>query len=208
MKAAVLNAFGSPLAIETVPEPAAWHRRGHRRRRGEPCAGLRQRGAQRGTKIPFGTAYRARPRRDRPHPRHRPRRDPASSRRLGLLRSDRALTRQCAVARHRPAGPDRRQRGRPAPATLFPRRRLGRTNAAADGKRGSDRRHRREGRRPMVRARHAAGALWRVPRRATCRPERSCWSMAPPAVSAAPPSPSRWEWARSVSSRPGGTSRR
>ena len=101
MKAAVLNAFGSPLAIETVPEPAAWHRRGHRRRRGEPRAGLRQRGAQRGTKIPSGTARRARPRRDRPHPRHRPRCDPASSRRLGLLRSDRALTRQCAVARHR-----------------------------------------------------------------------------------------------------------
>ena len=149
------------------PRPASWHRRGHCRRRGEPCAGLRQRGPQRGAKIPPGTACGARPRRDRPHPRHRPRCDPASSRRLGLLRSDRALPRQCAIARHRPAGPHRRQRGRPAPAAVFPRRRLGRTNAAADGKRGSDRRHRREGRRPLVRARHAARALWRVPRRAT-----------------------------------------
>ena len=42
----------------------------------------------------------------------------------------------------------------------------------------------------------------------TCKPERSCWSMAPPAASAAPPSPLRWGWARSASSRPGGTSRR
>ena len=65
-----------------------------------------------------------------------------------------------------------------------------------------------EGRRPLVRARHAAGALWRVPRRATCRPERSCWSTAPPAASAAPRSPSRWEWARNAWSRPGATSRR
>ena len=126
---------------------------------------------------------RARPRRDRPHPRHRPRRDPASSRRLGLLRSDRALTRQCAVARHRPAGPHRRQRGRPAPATLFPRRRLGRTNAAADGKRDSDRRHRRR-RTPADGARSArcscpmAGSSPR-----TCKPGRSRWSMAPLAAS-------------------------
>src|SRR6185369_15156076 len=42
------------------PRPAAWHRRGHCRRRGEPCAGLRQRGAQRGAKILAGTARGAR----------------------------------------------------------------------------------------------------------------------------------------------------
>ena len=208
MKAAVLNAFGSPLAIETLPDPLLGT--------GEVIVDV---AASRvlayanevlsgEAKIPAGTAGGARPRRDRPHPRHRPRCDPASSRRLGLLRSDRALARQCAIARHRPAGPHRRQRGRPAPATVFPRRRLGRTNAAADRKRDSDRRHRREGRRAAGArsARCSCPMAGSSPR--TCKPERSRWSMAPPAVSAAPPSPSRWEWARNASSRPGATSRR
>ena len=40
------------------------------------------------------------------------------------------------------------------------------------------------------------------------KPERSCWSTAPPAALAAPPSPSRWEWARNVWSLPAVTSRR
>ena len=31
-----------------------------------------------------------------------------------------------------------------------------------------------------------------------CKPERSCWSTAPPAVSAAPPSPSHLPWARNA----------
>ena len=61
---------------------------------------------------------------------------------------------------------------------------------------------------PLVRAGHAAGALWRVPRRATCRPARPCWSTAPPAASAAPRSPSHWEWVRNASSRPDATNRR
>jgi alcohol dehydrogenase len=41
-----------------------------------------------------------------------------------------------------------------------------------------------------------------------CKPERSCWSMAPPAASAAPLSPSHWEWGHNAWSRPDATSRR
>ena len=165
MKAAVLNAFASPLAIETVADPvlgtgevivdvAASRVLAYAN---EVLSGERKYLLE--LPVVFGS------RRDRPYPRHRTRCDAASRRRLGLLRSDRALARQCALARHRAAGPDRRQRSRPAPATLLPRRRMGRTDAAADGKRHADRRHRRRGCRAMVRAGHAAGALWRVPRR-------------------------------------------
>jgi alcohol dehydrogenase len=41
-----------------------------------------------------------------------------------------------------------------------------------------------------------------------CKPERPCWSTAPPEASAAPPSLWRWQWAPNASSRPGGTRRR
>ena len=208
MKAAVLNAFGSPLAIETVPDPllgtgevivdvAASRVLAYAN---EVLSGERKYLLE--LPIVPGPGAIGRIRATGP--------DATRLRPGDWVYCDPTVRSRdnARIARHRPAGPHRRQRGRPAPATVFPRRRLGRTNAAADGKRGSDRRHRREGRRPLVRARHAARALWRVPRRATCKPERSCWSMAPPAVSAAPPSPSRWEWARNAWSRPDGTSRR
>ena len=167
MKAAVLNAFGSPLAIETRPEPplgtgevivdvAASRVLAYAN---EVLSGERKYLLELPMVPGPGAIGRIRatgPDATRLRPGDWVYCDPT-------VRSPR----QCALARHRPAGPDRRDRGGPAPAALFPRRRLGRTDAAADGKRDSDRRHRREGRWPLVRARHAAGALWRVPRRAT-----------------------------------------
>ena len=46
---------------------------------------------------------------------------------------------------------------------LFPRRRMGRADARAHGKRHSDRRDRQSRSRRVVRARHVSGAVWRLP---------------------------------------------
>ena len=166
MKAAVLNAFGSPLAIETVPEPllgtgevivdvAASRVLAYAN---EVLSGERKYLLELPIVPGPGAIGRVRatgPDATRLRPGDWVYCDPTVRSRDNARSPDIALQ-----------GLTARQRGRPAPAALFPRRRLGRTDAAADGKRDSDRRHRREGRRPLVRARHAAGALWRVPRRA------------------------------------------
>ena len=208
MKAAVLKAFGSPLAIETVPEPvlgtgevivdvAASRVLAYAN---EVLSGERKYLLELPMVPGPGAIGRVRatgPDATRLRPGDWVYCDPT------VRSRDNAL-----LARHRPAGPDRRQRGRPAPAAIFPRRRLGRANARC-------RRKTRFRSATSTRRTPAAGArsarCW-CPMAASsprnCRPERSCWSMAPPAASAAPPSPSRWQWARNASSRPGVTSRR
>ena len=162
MKAAVLKAFGSPLAVETVPDPVLGTGEvivdvvaaGMLAYAGDVFSGKRQ--------VPAGAADRAGPGRRRPGAGGRAGRDAARGRRLGVDRSDGALARRCRVARHHPAGPDGRQPGGAAPAALLSRRRLRRAGARADRECQSDRRHRSGRRRPLVRARHAARTLRRL----------------------------------------------
>ena len=191
MKAAVLKAFGSPLAIETMPEPVLGT--------GEVIVDVvASRVLAYANEVFSGERKYLLELPIVPGPARSAASAPSDRTRPILRAGDwvycdpTVRSRDDALlARHHPAGPDRRQRRRPAAAAIFPRRRLGRTDARADRKRDSDRRHRRGRRRALVRARHAAGALWRLPRRAICSPAKPCWSTAPPAVSAARRSPSR-----------------
>ena len=164
MKAAVLKTFGSPLTIETVPDPVLGT--------GEVIVDvvasgrpvLCPRGLQRRTQISPGPAGGAGRRRDRAGARGRTRCDAS---RQGdwvfcdpTVRSrDDALSPDITLA-----GLECARRGRPAAAAAFPRRFVGRADARSHRECQTDRHDRRGGRRLMVQARHAAGALWRFPR--------------------------------------------
>ena len=112
MKAAVLKAFGSPLADRDRARSGAGHRRGYRRRRGDRCVVLCRRGFQRRAGYLLELPVVPGCGRHRAGARDRTGRDAACRRRLGLLRSDRALARRRAGARHHPAGLERPQRRR------------------------------------------------------------------------------------------------
>src|SRR6266508_3867082 len=158
MKAAVLNAFGSPLAIETVPDPllgtgevivdvAASRVLAYAN---EVLSGERKYLLELPVVPGPGAIGRVRAT------------GPDATR---LRPGDWVYCDPTVRSRDNALSPDIALQGLTAGSEGGLR--LGRTNATADRKRGSDRRHRREGRRPLVRARHAARALWRVPRSAT-----------------------------------------
>ena len=105
-------------------------------------------------------------------------------------------------------GLTRRQRRRSAAAAIFSRRGMGRADAGADGKRHPDR-HASPKRTPRGGARWArCWCRMAASSPPNCRPEKPCWSTAPPEALAARRWPSRWAWVRPASSRPAATRRR
>ena len=161
MKAAVLNAFGEPLAIQTLPDPVLGT--------GEVIVDVAAAGVTSYAANVFNGSrnYLLEPPvvpgagRRRPGARRPARTRPSSRSATGSLRLDDPLAGQCRRSRHDPARLDLPDRSGPAAAPLLPPRLLRRADAGSDRERHADRRHRRGGRWPLDRARPAPGAVRR-----------------------------------------------
>ena len=207
MKAAVLKAFGSPLAIETVPDPVLGT--------GEVIVDVVATRVLSYANEVFSGERKylldlpvvPGPGAHRPGARDRTGRDASRRRRLGLSAIPpcvRATTCCRPTSRCRAGAPAAQAACgcKSISATVHGPSRCAFRPRTSNGSARSTRRTPRNGAR--------SARCWcpmAVSSRRNCNPAKPCWSAAPPAISAAPPSRSRSPWARPASSRPAATKR-